>query len=73
MSLLGPQGPESKPTADVCGLKFERMASNGRYPRCNRVVGHEGPHRLYDRLSFAVKAEWTDAEVKVDRKRHSPA
>lgn len=57
----------------MCGLKFKEMGTNGRYPRCNRVVAHEGPHRLYDSRSFVLKAEWSDAEVKVDRERHAPA
>ena len=57
----------------MCQSKFGEMASNGRYPRCNRVAGHEGPHRLYDHRSFAIRAEWTDAEVFVERGRHERA
>lgn len=27
-------------------------------PLCNRPAGHEGPHRVHDRRTFAVRLEW---------------
>jgi hypothetical protein len=36
---------------------------DSRWSRCNRTVGHEGPHRKYDKWTFKVLAEWTDENV----------
>lgn len=36
---------------------------NGRqkpHVKCNRTNGHDGPHRLYDARTFAVRAEWQE-------------
>lgn len=32
--------------------------ANKNAPTCNRVSGHDGPHRQIDRRSFGVQAEW---------------
>lgn len=44
-----------------------------RRPKCNRMLEHEGDHREYDSGSFAVKAEWTDAQCWVPRDKHARA
>lgn len=34
-----------------------------RPPKCNRTLGHPGPHREYRRRDFAVLAEFSDDHV----------
>lgn len=36
-------------------------------PRCNRTAGHPGPHRMIDRRTFVVLAEWGDADTVTPR------
>lgn len=37
-------------------------------PRCNRMPGHDGPHRVYTKAA-EIKAEWTvSVQVKQRRK-----
>jgi hypothetical protein len=60
----------------MCGLQMNTRPRTWyieRYPKCNRVAGHEGPHREYDRRTFHIKAEWTDAEVRQQKGKHAPA
>lgn len=33
-------------------------------PKCNRVAGHEGPHRQYNADNFAVLLEWENEEER---------
>lgn len=36
----------------------DRVGRDRSAPRCNRVAGHEGPHRQVSRRSFGTEAEW---------------
>ena len=52
----------------TCGLQMADPPPKWplrRRPMCNRTSGHEGPHREYDKRTFALRAEWTDAEARV--------
>jgi hypothetical protein len=52
----------------VCGSQMQTPPpswSLRRRPVCNRVPAHDGAHREYDKRTFAVRAEWTDEEVRV--------
>ena len=34
---------------------------------CNRVSGHDGPHRLVNGATFAVIAEWDEISERAER------
>ena len=35
----------------------QQPSLNIRRPKCNRMPGHEGPHRVYDRKA-RIRSEW---------------
>jgi hypothetical protein len=65
MSLFDPQALTGAPPPDPAGqrcLDELQPRPKGwtlrRYPRCNRPVGHDGPHQEIRRADFKVRAEW---------------
>ena len=58
--------------AAVCGLTGPWVGITTAFQRqvhCNRIPGHEGAHREYDRNTFAVIAEWAEPTEPDPRKR----
>lgn len=46
---------------EACGVKLDTRPpgwGRNRFPKCNRQVGHDGPHRDIDVHSFHVRHEW---------------
>jgi hypothetical protein len=62
-------GPKKLSTCMVPGPWVRTSPSYESQVHCNRVQGHELPHRFYNGSTFAVIAEWEIAEEPADQTR----
>jgi len=61
--------PETIVLCNKAGPTVKVSALYDQQARCNRVVDHEGPCRLYDGDTFRVIAEWDTPVPDGDGKR----
>lgn len=57
----------------ICGAVGPPNPNSIKTQICNRIPGHEGPHRHYDPATFNVEGEWSDAsQEKAPRRWKRP-